>query len=372
MTEIFHKFRQMLNGKGNMENKHRIALMCFGIGLIHLFFCIGFAVGGIWPMFWYNIFIVAFYMYNAYVESTKEHYKYLVVSVYTEIMFCSVFTTVMLGWNWGFSMYTLSMIPVTYYVSYMFPFIKRKIFVPSMMSTGIGSCFVLTRVFCGRVEPFYDYSTSPSDMQISFYYFNIIVAFTILILFSTLFATEIIYMQKKLEKENIFLGEAASYDPLTHLLNRRSMTTKLKNMYDLAATRDVDFCVMMLDVDDFKKINDKHGHDCGDDVLIAISKIISNDVREGDAVCRWGGEEILVMIKADLTVAKNVAERICKDIRDSEFFHAGRLVNVTLTVGIAAYDRNITIPELIDEADRNMYYGKQHGKDQIVTSEDIK
>ncbi len=366
MTELVKNFCHFITGKGTVDKKYKYMFICLGLGLIHVIFTCGFAAGNIVPMFIYNVIVSLFYLYISLVSIPKERYIFSVITVYVEILLCAIYSCVMLGWDWGFGMYTLSMVPATYYLAYTLPAIKRKIAVPTMLSGIIGACYILTRAFCGRVEPFYTEEITLYNMQICFYYFNIIIAFVVLLLFSTMFATEILYMQKRLEKENIFLGEAASIDPLTRLLNRRSMNARLKAVLENVVESDSCFCLMLIDIDDFKHVNDTYGHDCGDEVLVAISKIITDDVREEDAVCRWGGEEILVMIKSKLSTAKNVAERICQDIRQTTITHNQTTVNVTITVGISEYAENKTLSTMIEEADKNMYYGKNHGKNQVV------
>lgn len=309
-------------------------------------------------------------MYISLVAVQRERYHFSVISVYAEILVCSVISSVMLGWNWGFSMYALAMVPATYYLSYTLPGVKNKILLSTLLSAGIGVCFILTRVVCGRIDPLYDKEILFDNMQISFYYFNIIISFFVLLLFSTMFAAEILHMQNKLERENVFLGEAASIDPLTHMLNRRSMNVRMKRAIESADLNGSVFCIMLIDLDDFKHVNDTYGHDCGDEILVSISQIISKDVRREDAVCRWGGEEILIMLQDDLQTAKVVAERICKDVEHSVVLHNEHEIKVTLTAGLAQYKANQGLRALIEEADHNMYYGKQNGKNRVVTSED--
>ena len=128
-------------------------------------------------------------------------------------------------------------------------------------------------------------------------------------------------MQKRLEQENLELEELARFDPLTHLFNRRSMHEVLHRAMNEVVGSGETFCLIMADIDDFKKINDTYGHDCGDEVLIAISGIISSNVRENDFVCRWGGEEILILLRAELDTAKRVAERVREEIANRKMWY---------------------------------------------------
>ncbi|MBQ7479141.1 MAG: diguanylate cyclase [Selenomonadaceae bacterium] len=95
------------------------------------------------------------------------------------------------------------------------------------------------------------------------------------------------------------LEKYVNYDTLTHLLNRRSMDNYLQAAKRHAETGKATFCLMLMDIDDFKKVNDTYGHDCGDEVLKYVAGVVSTDVRKNDNVFRWGGEEILVLLNAD-------------------------------------------------------------------------
>lgn len=174
-------------------------------------------------------------------------------------------------------------------------------------------------------------------------------------------------MRKSLERENRNLGEIANYDPLTNLLNRRSMNAQMKQAVEAANEDSQPFCLIMGDIDNFKKVNDIYGHACGDTVLISVAKVISQNVRNGDAVCRWGGEEILILVKENEEIACQVAERICKDISHTVVKHDQIELSVTMTLGVAPYREGETIRSIIDEADKHLYYGKNHGKNQVVS-----
>lgn len=367
MNRIYHDIRQMFKGTGTVDAQTKYMMISIGIALIHLVFTIGFLDGQIMSLFWYNLAVTLFYLYHSFVSIRRERYVFVYISSVVEILFHASFASLMLGWDWGFAMYTMAIIPATFYLTYTLPQFNGKLYVPTWSSTIVSSCFILVRAACGRMDPLYQ-GVYSDNMKICFYYFNIIIALVMLVLFSSLFALEISYMQKQLEQENYRLGEVANFDPLTHLLNRRSMNTQLKTVHEEALQHEQMFCVMLVDIDDFKKVNDSYGHDCGDEVLVSIANVILGDVREEDAVCRWGGEEILVLLRADLDIARKVAERICKDVRDTVIQHNNIEVGVTVTIGVADYKKNQTVRFMIEEADRNMYYGKHHGKNQVVTS----
>lgn len=163
------------------------------------------------------------------------------------------------------------------------------------------------------------------------------------------------------------LEKYVNYDTLTHLLNRRTMDNYLKAAHRQAQTGQATFCLMMMDIDDFKKVNDTYGHDCGDEVLRYVAHTVSTGVKKNDYVFRWGGEEILVLLNTDFEKTMAAAERIRKDIAmDPVDYRDTEKVPVTITIGVSPYVAGATIQQMMDDADAKLYYGKHHGKNQVV------
>ena len=168
------------------------------------------------------------------------------------------------------------------------------------------------------------------------------------------------YLVEELEKY-------VNYDTLTHLLNRRSMDNYLQAAHKEAVSGQAPFCLLLMDIDDFKKVNDNYGHDCGDEVLKGVARIISTGVQKNDNVFRWGGEEILVLLKTNLDEAVAVAERIRKSIAKDPIEYSETVrVSVTVTIGVAPYTAGVSIQQMMEDADAKLYYGKKHGKNQVV------
>lgn len=282
-----------------------------------------------------------------------------------EILLHSAMASVLLGWNWGFMLYTIALIPVGFYFCYTLPYFKENIMMPIITAAIVLLCFVAVRIVTWRLVPLYT-GYIPKEMSSFFYMFNTMITFVMLLVFSILFSLEIRYMQRQLEQENRTLGQIANYDPLTHLSNRRNMNNHLKSAVEEAEKTGESFCLVMADIDNFKKVNDTYGHECGDEILIRVSDIISGNVREQDQVCRWGGEEMLILLKADLDNSRKVAERICKEVADCVVNYKDVDVRVTVTLGVAEYETGSTIRSVIGKADKNLYHGKNNGKNQVV------
>ena len=127
------------------------------------------------------------------------------------------------------------------------------------------------------------------------------------------------------------------------------------------------FCVILGDIDDFKKVNDTYGHDCGDKVLVMVANTISSQLRDGDYVCRWGGEEILIIVNGNMDAAKAFGERVLDKIKNQKVEYEGNIFNLTMTFGIAEANESLRIEDFITQADNRLYYGKSHGKCQVVS-----
>lgn len=365
MNPVYHTVRQVLHGTRAISPEAKFVVICIGVALVHLHFTIAFAICGYAPLSIYNLAVTLFYMYHCFVSLKKKRYVFIYVSSVIEILFHSSMVSILLGWDWGFMFYTIALVPVAFYLSYTLISRIRNIAIPVFTSIVVAICYIMVMVISDNMPPIIE-NTGFQGAERYFYYFNTMIMFGMLFLFSILFALEIRYMQKRMEQENLELEELAMFDPLTHLMNRRSMNNALHQAVSEAAAERKPFCLIMADIDDFKKINDTYGHDCGDEVLIIISNIISNNVRENDCVCRWGGEEILILLQADVDIAKRVAERVREEIADRKKWYRDADIRVTITLGIAEFQDGLNIRSLIDLADRNLYIGKNNGKNQVV------
>ncbi len=156
-------------------------------------------------------------------------------------------------------------------------------------------------------------------------------------------------------------------DPLTDLLTRRTMDGYIQEAYKDAKKKNKPFCLVMVDIDDFKKVNDSYGHECGDSVLKLVSGIISSGVSPEDKVFRWGGEEILILMKSDKMAAAQKAESIRERIQNQSIFYSGNaVISVTATIGLTEFDPALSIDEMMEEVDKNLYEGKHLGKNRLV------
>jgi len=165
------------------------------------------------------------------------------------------------------------------------------------------------------------------------------------------------------------LHSQAIRDPLTNLFNRRYLDETFDRELARAAREGYPLCVIMLDIDHFKKVNDTYGHEAGDFILKAMAKILAERNRRGDFACRFGGEEFVIVMP---NMAMNTAYKRAEDLRielNSLQIPYGRFnLNITISMGIASYPTNGEDREsVLRAADRAMYAAKQAGRDHILT-----
>jgi diguanylate cyclase (GGDEF)-like protein len=133
-------------------------------------------------------------------------------------------------------------------------------------------------------------------------------------------------------------------------------------MMQLSRRNKTPISLCMIDIDNFKKINDKYGHGVGDNVLKTFAKEVKKILRKSDIIIRFGGEEFLVVLpNTNIDNAEILANKIC-----THFNNLNKEVHFTVSIGIAEYKNNNSIDDLISEADKCLYLAKENGKNQVV------
>jgi len=192
-----------------------------------------------------------------------------------------------------------------------------------------------------------------------------------ILLFANMFAEQV-----SLSLANIQLRDAlrnqSIRDALTGLYNRRYLDEILGREARRAVRSTQGLGVLMLDLDNFKKFNDTYGHDAGDAVLCETAAFLLKSVRTEDFVCRFGGEEFIVILPAaDLKTTQARAQRIRSKLREMTVIHQGRSLGmVTVSIGVAEVPvHGITPKDLIEAADAALYRAKREGRDRVVVAE---
>jgi diguanylate cyclase (GGDEF)-like protein len=163
------------------------------------------------------------------------------------------------------------------------------------------------------------------------------------------------------------LENAATMDPLTRCYNRRALSEYLERDIAFARRHGGELSIIMLDIDDFKRINDMYGHQTGDDVLKEISSVVSSMVRKSDYLARYGGEEfVLVLPQTAQKHAVHLAEKIRKKIAGHRIESAGRPLSITSSFGVACYRNGQDSFTLVQKADEMLYRAKASGKNVVM------
>jgi diguanylate cyclase (GGDEF)-like protein len=159
----------------------------------------------------------------------------------------------------------------------------------------------------------------------------------------------------------------AHYDSLTGCFNRHAANRIIGEELEKFTGKGIPLCVLLADIDHFKKINDGYGHQAGDSVLKDIAAVMRKGLRRGDVLCRWGGEEFLILLRGTLAdEAKLIAERLRRMVEESLFapFTSGGLV--TVSIGGCGMPPGRDFERLFAEADSALYLSKNKGRNRVT------
>jgi diguanylate cyclase (GGDEF)-like protein len=186
-------------------------------------------------------------------------------------------------------------------------------------------------------------------------------------LMSELLETKVEQRTRQLKLANIELKALANNDSLTNTFNRHGLQQYIQVAFESYRRSQNLFCIVLIDYDHFKEINDIYGHDVGDIVLLTGADLIKSGMREQDKLARWGGEEFLILLpNTDLQGALAIANKLKDAISADPIGHPVG-VNVSVTGGVALINHNDTFETLFKRADDALYQGKQNGRNQICS-----
>ena len=171
--------------------------------------------------------------------------------------------------------------------------------------------------------------------------------------------------EKEITEMNQKLSDMSQSDELTGICNRRRLIKEIEKNINFNQRYNGSFCLAILDLDHFKNINDLHGHNAGDAVLKELSSQIKSMLRATDIFGRWGGEEFLLLLpNSVLSEAYILLVRLKSHIENIELLPD---IRITFSAGISCYQNETTYSELVDQADKALYYAKQSGRSKVVT-----
>ncbi|MBP7783852.1 MAG: GGDEF domain-containing protein, partial [Aliarcobacter sp.] len=206
-------------------------------------------------------------------------------------------------------------------------------------------------------------STILNNYQLILYHKNIdlfyVLKFIIpLVILLTIFAFLNYRLKNEIKRRKqieIKLSNFANNDSLTNIYNRRKIEELCENELKRSERYENELSLIFFDINDFKIINDRLGHHKGDEVLIKIANIISQNIRSSDYFGRWGGDEFLIVLpQTNISKTKNIIETLENKLKDSDF-NLDKNMKISCSFGFAEYEKNDTLDSLLRKADDSMY-----------------
>ncbi len=202
----------------------------------------------------------------------------------------------------------------------------------------------------------------------------IVFAYAAVLLIVSYLGSFIAGMRRALKKQNAVLRDLATRDPLTRLPNRRTVLDQLAQEKSRTERRQPDqnaLCISMLDVDNFKRINDIYGHHAGDEVLVKIGSMLEKTMRKGDFIGRFGGEEFVIILPETTPhAASSAAERIRKAVSELAYSELPADERITVSQGVAIHSPGDEIDVTLRRADDALRAAKAQGRNQVVAAPD--
>lgn len=298
---------------------------------------------------YFSIPTIALYLLN-YILIAKGKLASFIRFVYFWIVLYMELTTVCLGFNCGFHLYALSLIPVIFCSEYMGYKLETKSIRPGFVSVVIAIMYIVGTIISVKRGAIYEVNGTVATIMLVF---NAIVVFSFLITYTSLLLKMVINSETELKK-------IAHLDKLTGLYNRHYLMNKLNSNIDRTTN---DAWLAMIDIDNFKRINDNDGHNSGDYVLHHLAELLT-DVCEGCVVARWGGEEFIVL--SENNKSAEIIEEVRSRIASAPFEYDGKSIVVTITAGVSHYENDMSVDEWIKSADNKMYEGKRATKNVVI------
>ncbi|MEI3570506.1 MAG: GGDEF domain-containing protein [Roseburia faecis] len=236
---------------------------------------------------------------------------------------------------------------------------KKKSITPVLILSSLYSVAIVALYVAGnRISPFYPLSLAETGTMAV-----VIVIFVLLLII-----TSMLFLLRYMVHEEEKLTKKAEYDALTGIPNRFFMMDEIQKLFIENGQKD--YYLAMIDIDNFKNINDTYGHNTGDDALKILAKtIILQAQKHGFKYCRWGGEEFLLLGKCrSCEIPKDILEELRSAISSNCVRTSRESFRYTVTIGAGKYTSGQSAKEWLDFVDKQLYKGKRSGKNQVVCS----
>ena len=301
-------------------------------------------------MGWANVGSIVLYV-AAYGLLRKRHNRPALALIWVELLAHALVATRVLGWESGFHYYVLLMMPMVF----MSP-VRRK-HTKAVLGLALAAFYLGLDLMAHHHAPLAVLTPGALD---GVRVFNIIATLVLLAHLAN-------YYLRAVMRAETRLHDLATTDPLTGLANRRRALDVASLHLARRRSDGAPMSLILGDVDHFKSVNDWHGHEVGDHVLVAVAKAMQTATREVDTVCRWGGEEFLIVLPdTDTPEALQVAERVRQAVQHAQLAQADQALSVTITLGVSTLQALEPLSAAIARADAAMYRGKIAGRNRCV------
>ncbi len=362
IKNFLRSLRRKMNGDEIIETKTKMRVLVVIVMAVHMLYMQLFTMCAVFPLVMYNLVVLSLYI--LLLLAVRSEQSTLVYSLtFVELVFNAILSTIMIGWDSGFFLCIICVVPISFYLAFSAMKSKQRILLPLMITLVTYVLYVLLYRYALAHKPLIPVD---EDHIPVLFMANTFVVFFLIGVVSFNFIIEMLDSTNALLKKNENLGHAAHVDPLTGLLNRRGMEKHLEEALNMAKLKGSLFSVIMGDIDNFKRINDTYSHECGDRALIHVADIMKGAIRAGDVVCRWGGEEFLILVQGNGDIARMIGERIRQTIENHSFVYKEDEIRFTMTFGVSAYVPGFAMNTIIKQADDKLYEGKTSGKNKVV------
>ncbi len=298
---------------------------------------------------YFSIPTICVYLIGYYIIHKRRLYYY-VMMIYIWITIYMCLTVVCLGYNYGFQLYPLSMIPIIYYINYLAYKFNLKRVSSAVIVAGIIICYLGGTVYVLINGPVYEGNSTLSVIACCA---NSIYVFGLLILYTKTIMKTIISSEEKLKQMSYI-------DELTGLFNRHYMVSELEEAMKVEDSE----AVAIIDIDDFKKINDEYGHNAGDYVLRKVSEVMQENC-ENAIISRWGGEEFLLIMNKQDDYFQQM-EMLRGAVEQTTFEFEEQMIQVSVTIGLSERKNITSVNKWVQAADDKLYTGKRSGKNVVI------
>ncbi|MEL0638022.1 GGDEF domain-containing protein [Marinomonas sp. TI.3.20] len=296
---------------------------------------------------WFNVFSVATWIITLWFN---KHSRYNASSV---IIFIAILTHTILA--------TTTLSAASGFQYYLWPMTLLVVAVPTLPITLSATIASINIIVFGWLSICFEAKLPQLESHYLFLYI------TNLAMASIPFISVAVVSRYMYENQYLKMAKLAERDDLTQLFNRRFGLRMLQYYFNRLANHDKTFCIALVDVDNFKQINDTLGHSVGDEVLIKISNYLSSTLRDTDICSRWGGEEFLfIMPNVDIEMIEKRLETMCAEMPKQIHIPNWKLP-ISCSFGLIQAKREEALEDAFKRADRLLYQAKNNGRYQVVS-----